>query len=442
MYCGNCGTHLANSSTICYNCGQKVDAAACSDQPLSKVKPLVDLDRSAPKKASSKDLISLEKPERRPLNKKPLAIGAVVAVALVVCGVAAAMLSNEFFSPHAFVTEYFNAIADGDIAKVSSMTEAKAAGEGVAGIIGAVEGSLDDAANRIRDISIGEIGASGSVDVSYSIAGKPFSSTVSVKDCTPHRPFFKRYAISESAEVAVPISNCGPNRMCLNGVEFELPSLANKGYPVKLMCLPGRYTLAAPESDLYSCSELEFAIGSSIETAAEDGGSGYALELEFADGLAKAAGDSVNAYISSCLERDARELDGAPFRPRLTSNAEFKGWTGISANPQIKPLEGANRAAASAQLIKGGSVLYATASGGSIGYEYSYTLPSSKRYEREGSARIQNMDVYLDLQSGAISLVYDGDVVHGEALAMESDPETALEDLIAGFDLPDALQGA
>lgn len=437
MYCSNCGTRLANSSTLCYNCGRTVDAASCPDQPILKVKPLVDLDRSEPEEVSSKNLVVLEKLERKPLNKKLFAIGGIVIALLIACGIGAGFLSNEFFGPNAFVTEYFNAIADGDIAKASSMTEPAVASEGV---IGVLKGALDDEENRISDISVGEIGKDGSVDVSYSIDDRLFSSNVSVKDCTPNLPFFKRYAISSSAEVAVPISNSGPNRMMLNGVEFELPSLPNDGYPVKLMCLPGRYTLTAPESDLYSCGEMEFTISSAIETEATDSGSGYFLEIEFADSLVQAASDSVNAYVNSCLEQDEQGMSGAPFRPRLTSNAEFKGWSGVREKPRIKPLEGEIRNNTSSQRIKGGSVLYATTAGGSIGYDYSYTLPSGKKYERTGSARIQNMDIYLDLRSGAIDIAFDGKAVYGDMLEVEGDLEIVLEDLIADLDSAEAFE--
>lgn len=435
MYCSHCGTHLANSSAICYNCGQKVDPDECLNRPLPKVKPLVDLDRGASHKK--------EQPaERKPVSKKPFIICAAVAAALVAVAVAATAISDAFFGPEAFVAEYFNAIANGDSAKASSMTasDPDAHNEQEAGVIAVLEGALADPADRISDVQVGEVGEDGAVSVSYTIDGNAFTSVVAVKDRTPQLPFLKEYVITESAEVAFPLSNSGPCRLLLNGAEFQLPSFANKRYPVQLMCLPGRYTLSAPASDVCTCDQMDFVVAGAIETAAQDGGKGYSLDIRFADSLAKAAQDSVAAYLESCVAQGMEDPEGAPFKAHLTSNSEFAGWTGISAMPQIKALEGVARNAASMQMIQGASVLYATTSGGSVEYGYTYEFPPSKRHERTASARMRAMDIYVNLQSGAISIACDGKTVYGDVLDAVLTGENGWEEMLSEFDLPEALE--
>lgn len=510
MYCSNCGTHLANSSVICYNCGAKVDAESCSQYPVSKVKPLVDLDRPARSKnkrkkgesrrqeaavaeSASSDTrdaspdTTPEAREKKPVNKKLVAGCCIVAVLVIACVVAVNKLNETVFSPTAFVEEYFEAIADGDVAKAASMTkrsdrtetigaDAAKAHDTVSGylaprtldvdqnvIVSAVEGSLDDPANRISNISVGDIDGEGHVVVGYEIDGEPYQSTITVKESSPRFVLFKGYAITGSAEVPVPVSNCGPNHLLLNGVEFELPSLPNNDYPVNVKCLPGKYTLSAPESDLYTSDSIKFIVGSSVTTehdaaadaaavgpSANDPKTAYTLSMVFSDDLLARADEDIVAYITGRLEQDDPQLDESPVRARITTNSTFKGWGDIRALPQPKVVEGDARKATSAQLIKNGSVLYAVTAGGSVSYAYMYDLSTAREtHEKSASASIARMEIYLNLQTGDMNIAYNGKFIYGPlALAIGNQGEglawidgslfdpaflEAMEDLRAGL---------
>ena len=260
------------------------------------------------------------KPKRR-MKKSTIILLAVFGVLIAGLVIAYFILLNTVFSERNVVSDYVNAIANGQYAKATKLVDPGVSNNTRALFTDAV---AKDPKDRIQQVSVGDITkdtAQGSrkhkVTVTYAVNGVKQSSTLTLE------PAGKRFLIFDSWKITTPMIEkrnlsvpAVLDSVLVNGVAVKLAAYntdGGSGTSYSLPSYPGMLRISAPKSPYWESETV-----SSGETA----GATAILELTATQKLKQAVLDLVRQKVKACVASSALSKEGCDF-----SNGSFESYS-------------------------------------------------------------------------------------------------------------------
>ena len=346
MFCTNCGADNSADDKFCTTCGaplhdgpaaggsvrhsgnnttaqqetavmQTVDAAGTASTPPAFVTRTAG---NVNVRAAGADEGTATKPKRR-MKKSTIILLAVFGVLIAGLVIAYFILLNTVFSERNVVSDYVNAIANGQYAKATKLVDPGVSNNTRALFTDAV---AKDPKDRIQQVSVGDITkdtAQGSrkhkVTVTYAVNGVKQSSTLTLE------PAGKRFLIFDSWKITTPMIEkrnlsvpAVLDSVLVNGVAVKLAAYntdGGSGTSYSLPSYPGMLRISAPKSPYWESETV-----SSGETA----GATAILELTATQKLKQAVMDLVRQKIKACVASSALSKEGCDF-----SNGSFESYS-------------------------------------------------------------------------------------------------------------------
>ena len=346
MFCTNCCADNSADDKFCTTCGaplhdgpaaggsvrhsgnnttaqqetavmQTVDAAGTASTPPAFVTRTAG---NVNVRAAGADEGTATKPKRR-MKKSTIILLAVFGVLIAGLVIAYFTLLNTVFSERNVVSDYVNAIANGQYAKATKLVDPGVSNNTRALFTDAV---AKDPKDRIQQVSVGDITkdtAQGSrkhkVTVTYAVNGVKQSSTLTLE------PAGKRFLIFDSWKITTPMIEkrnlsvpAVLDSVLVNGVAVKLAAYntdGGSGTSYSLPSYPGMLRISAPKSPYWESETV-----SSGETA----GATAILELTATQKLKQAVLDLVRQKVKACVASSALSKEGCDF-----SNGSFESYS-------------------------------------------------------------------------------------------------------------------
>lgn len=236
----------------------------------------------------------------------------VLAAALAALATAVVALLNALlFTPQATAEEYFDALADANVAAVA---EQMADAPDLAGqplLESAVLDSEDFVA--ISDVGIGTVDERdgyASVEVSYSVDGERYTDSVSLRTGEDRFGFLRTWEVDESLPVVDIWSESGL------GHQIGGEQLAVNTY----LALPGGYTFSPADHAMLTAADAEVVVTTDAPASA-------LLTPQVKPEAMDAAREAVHQRIAECLASTEVPLDNCPF---LTADYWYDDLSDVS----------------------------------------------------------------------------------------------------------------
>ena len=345
MFCTNCGADNSADDKFCTTCGaplhdgpaaggsvrhsgnnttaqqetavmQTVDAAGTASTPPAFVTRTAG---NVNVRAAGADEGTATKPKRR-MKKSTIILLAVFGVLIAGLVIAYFILLNTVFSERNVVSDYVNAIANGQYAKATKLVDPGVSNNTRALFTDAV---AKDPKDRIQQVSVGDITkdtAQGSrkhkVTVTYAVNGVKQSSTLTLE------PAGKRFLIFDSWKITTPMIEkrnlsvpAVLDSVLVNGVTVKLAAYntdGGSGTSYSLPSYPGMLRISAPKSPYWESETV--SSGEKVNTSAT-------LELTATEKLRDDILDLAKQKVKECVASSALSKTGCDF-----SNGSFESY--------------------------------------------------------------------------------------------------------------------
>ena len=345
MFCTNCGADNSADDKFCTTCGaplhdgpaaggsvrhsgnnttaqqetavmQTVDAAGTASTPPAFVTRTAG---NVNVRAAGADEGTATKPKRR-MKKSTIILLAVSGVLIAGLVIAYFILLNTVFSERNVVSDYVNAIANGQYAKATKLVDPGVSNNTRALFTDAV---AKDPKDRIQQVSVGDITkdtAQGSrkhkVTVTYAVNGVKQSSTLTLE------PAGKRFLIFDSWKITTPMIEkrnlsvpAVLDSVLVNGVTVKLAAYntdGGSGTSYSLPSYPGMLRISAPKSPYWESETV--SSGEKVNTSAT-------LELTATEKLRDDILDLAKQKVKECVASSALSKTGCDF-----SNGSFESY--------------------------------------------------------------------------------------------------------------------
>ena len=349
MFCTNCGADNSADDKFCTTCGaplhdgpaaggsvrhsgnnttaqqetavmQTVDAAGTASTPPAFVTRTAG---NVNVRAAGADEGTATKPKRR-MKKSTIILLAVSGVLIAGLVIAYFILLNTVFSERNVVSDYVNAIANGQYAKATKLVDPGVSNNTRALFTDAV---AKDPKDRIQQVSVGDITkdtAQGSrkhkVTVTYAVNGVKQSSTLTLE------PAGKRFLIFDSWKITTPMIEkrnlsvpAVLDSVLVNGVAVKLAAYntdGGSGTSYSLPSYPGMLRISAPKSPYWESETV--SSGEKVNTSAT-------LELTATEKLRDDILDLAKQKVKECVASSALSKTGCDF-----SNGSFESYSSSS----------------------------------------------------------------------------------------------------------------
>ena len=349
MFCTNCGADNSADDKFCTTCGaplhdgpaaggsvrhsgnnttaqqetavmQTVDAAGTASTPPAFVTRTAG---NVNVRAAGADEGTATKPKRR-MKKSTIILLAVFGVLIAGLVIAYFILLNTVFSERNVVSDYVNAIANGQYAKATKLVDPGVSNNTRALFTDAVAKDPED---RIQQVSVGDITkdtAQGSrkhkVTVTYAVNGVKQSSTLTLE------PAGKRFLIFDSWKITTPMIEkrnlsvpAVLDSVLVNGVAVKLAAYntdGGSGTSYSLPSYPGMLRISAPKSPYWESETV--SSGEKVNTSAT-------LELTATEKLRDDILDLAKQKVKECVASSALSKTGCDF-----SNGSFESYSSSS----------------------------------------------------------------------------------------------------------------
>ena len=241
----------------------------------------------------------------------------ILMLALAACIVTIAIVNDKSFGPERTIASYLNALKAGNGAKALGLMQAKVPGANAAALDGsALAASMTD----LENISIGDAvdGEDGQkvVTVSYTVDGKPLTSTFRLLHGPKQWLFFDSWTMVPSTLPVIEVSVVNANQASINGVDANMPDGRN-GFAV---FYPGRYELEY-RSPLFAAPAVARAVTGADGIAAVGLATGPTTEL------LSQVGGTIRSYLDDCTKQPVLMPTGCPMNAhsdnRITSTVKW-----------------------------------------------------------------------------------------------------------------------
>ncbi|WP_394957994.1 zinc ribbon domain-containing protein [Scardovia wiggsiae] len=349
MFCTNCCADNSADDKFCTTCGaplhdgpaaggsvrhsgnnttaqqetavmQTVDAAGTASTPPAFVTRTAG---NVNVRAAGADEGTATKPKRR-MKKSTIILLAVFGVLIAGLVIAYFTLLNTVFSERNVVSDYVNAIANGQYAKATKLVDPGVSNNTRALFTDAV---AKDPKDRIQQVSVGDITkdtAQGSrkhkVTVTYAVNGVKQSSTLTLE------PAGKRFLIFDSWKITTPMIEkrnlsvpAVLDSVLVNGVAVKLAAYntdGGSGTSYSLPSYPGMLRISAPKSPYWESETV--SSGEKVNTSAT-------LELTATEKLRDDILDLAKQKVKECVASSALSKTGCDF-----SNGSFESYSSSS----------------------------------------------------------------------------------------------------------------
>ena len=349
MFCTNCGADNSADDKFCTTCGaplhdgpaaggsvrhsgnnttaqqetavmQTVDAAGTASTPPAFVTRTAG---NVNVRAAGADEGTATKPKRR-MKKSTIILLAVFGVLIAGLVIAYFILLNTVFSERNVVSDYVNAIANGQYAKATKLVDPGVSNNTRALFTDAV---AKDPKDRIQQVSVGDITkdtAQGSrkhkVTVTYAVNGVKQSSTLTLE------PAGKRFLIFDSWKITTPMIEkrnlsvpAVLDSVLVNGVAVKLAAYntdGGSGTSYSLPSYPGMLRISAPKSPYWESETV--SSGEKVNTSAT-------LKLTATEKLRDDILDLAKQKVKECVASSALSKTGCDF-----SNGSFESYSSSS----------------------------------------------------------------------------------------------------------------
>ena len=349
MFCTNCGADNSADDKFCTTCGaplhdgpaaggsvrhsgnnttaqqetavmQTVDAAGTASTPPAFVTRTAG---NVNVRAAGADEGTATKPKRR-MKKSTIILLAVFGVLIAGLVIAYFILLNTVFSERNVVSDYVNAIANGQYAKATKLVDPGVSNNTRALFTDAV---AKDPKDRIQQVSVGDITkdtAQGSrkhkVTVTYAVNGVKQSSTLTLE------PAGKRFLIFDSWKITTPMIEkrnlsvpAVLDSVLVNGVTVKLAAYntdGGSGTSYSLPSYPGMLRISAPKSPYWESETV--SSGEKVNTSAT-------LKLTATEKLRDDILDLAKQKVKECVASSALSKTGCDF-----SNGSFESYSSSS----------------------------------------------------------------------------------------------------------------
>ena len=349
MFCTNCGADNSADDKFCTTCGaqlqggpaaggsashsgnnttaqqetavmQTVDAAGTASTPPAFVTRTAG---NVNVRAAGADEGTATKPKRR-MKKSTIILLAVFGVLIAGLVIAYFILLNTVFSERNVVSDYVNAIANGQYAKATKLVDPGVSNNTRALFTDAV---AKDPKDRIQQVSVGDITkdtAQGSrkhkVTVTYAVNGVKQSSTLTLE------PAGKRFLIFDSWKITTPMIEkrnlsvpAVLDSVLVNGVAVKLAAYntdGGSGTSYSLPSYPGMLRISAPKSPYWESETV--SSGEKVNTSAT-------LNLTATEKLRDDILDLAKQKVKECVASSALSKTGCDF-----SNGSFESYSSSS----------------------------------------------------------------------------------------------------------------
>ena len=349
MFCTNCCADNSADDKFCTTCGaplhdgpaaggsvrhsgnnttaqqetavmQTVDAAGTASTPPAFVTRTAG---NVNVRAAGADEGTATKPKRR-MKKSTIILLAVFGVLIAGLVIAYFTLLNTVFSERNVVSDYVNAIANGQYAKATKLVDPGVSNNTRALFTDAV---AKDPKDRIQQVSVGDITkdtAQGSrkhkVTVTYAVNGVKQSSTLTLE------PAGKRFLIFDSWKITTPMIEKRDlaipsllDSIVVNGVTVKLAAYntdGGSGTSYSLPSYPGMLRISAPKSPYWESETV--SSGEKVNTSAT-------LELTATEKLRDDILDLAKQKVKECVASSALSKTGCDF-----SNGSFESYSSSS----------------------------------------------------------------------------------------------------------------
>ena len=263
------------------------------------------------------------KPKRR-MKKSTIILLAVFGVLIAGLVIAYFILLNTVFSERNVVSDYANAIANGQYAKATKLVDPGVSNNTRALFTDAV---AKDPKDRIQQVSVGDITkdtAQGSrkhkVTVTYAVNGVKQSSTLTLE------PAGKRFLIFDSWKITTPMIEkrnlsvpAVLDSVLVNGVAVKLAAYntdGGSGTSYSLPSYPGMLRISAPKSPYWESETV--SSGEKVNTSAT-------LKLTATEKLRDDILDLAKQKVKECVASSALSKTGCDF-----SNGSFESYSSSS----------------------------------------------------------------------------------------------------------------
>ncbi len=351
MFCTNCGADNSADDKFCTTCGaplhdgpaaggsvrhsgnnttaqqetavmQTVDAAGTASTPPAFVTRTAG---NVNVRAAGADEGTATKPKWR-MKKSTIILLAVFGVLIAGLVIAYFILLNTVFSERNVVSDYVNAIANGQYAKATKLVDPGVSNNTRALFTDAV---AKDPKDHIQQVSVGDITkdkdtAQGSrkhkVTVTYAVNGVKQSSTLTLE------PAGKRFLIFDSWKITTPMIEkrnlsvpAVLDSVLVNGVAVKLAAYNTpdgSGTSYSLPSYPGMLRISAPKSPYWESETV--SSGEKVNTSAT-------LELTATEKLRDDILDLAKQKVKECVASSALSKTGCDF-----SNGSFESYSSSS----------------------------------------------------------------------------------------------------------------
>ena len=258
------------------------------------------------------------------MKKSTIILLAVFGVLIAGLVIAYFTLLNTVFSERNVVSDYVNAIANGQYAKATKLVDPGVSNNTRALFTDAV---AKDPKDRIQQVSVGDITkdtAQGSrkhkVTVTYAVNGVKQSSTLTLE------PAGKRFLIFDSWKITTPMIEkrnlsvpAVLDSVLVNGVAVKLAAYntdGGSGTSYSLPSYPGMLRISAPKSPYWESETV--SSGEKVNTSAT-------LELTATEKLRDDILDLAKQKVKECVASSALSKTGCDF-----SNGSFESYSSSS----------------------------------------------------------------------------------------------------------------
>ena len=350
MFCTNCGADNSADDKFCTTCGAQLQggpaaggSASHSGNNTTAQQETAVIQTAAagtastlpafvPRTAGSVNARAAGanggtaiKPKRR-MKKSTIILLAVFGVLIAGLVIAYFTLLNTVFSERNVVSDYVNAIANGQYAKATKLVDPGVSNNTRALFTDAV---AKDPKDRIQQVSVGDITkdkdtAQGSrkhkVTVTYAVNGVKQSSTLTLE------PAGKRFLIFDSWKITTPMIEkrnlsvpAVLDSVLVNGVAVKLAAYntdGGSGTSYSLPSYPGMLRISAPKSPYWESETV--SSGEKVNTSAT-------LELTATEKLRDDILDLAKQKVKECVASSALSKTGCDF-----SNGSFESYSSSS----------------------------------------------------------------------------------------------------------------
>ena len=348
MFCTNCGADNSADDKFCTTCGAQLQggpaaggSASHSGNNTTAQQETAVMQTAAagtastlpafvPRTAGSVNARATGvnggtaiKPKRR-MKKSTIILLTVFGVLIVGLVIAYFILLNTVFSERNVVSDYVNAIANGQYAKATKLVDPGVSNNTRALFTDAV---AKDPKDRIQQVSVGDITkdtAQGSrkhkVTVTYAVNGVKQSSTLTLE------PAGKRFLIFDSWKITTPMIEkrnlsvpAVLDSVLVNGVTVKLAAYntdGGSGTSYSLPSYPGMLRISAPKSPYWESETV--SSGEKVNTSAT-------LKLTATEKLRDDILDLAKQKVKECVASSALSKTGCDF-----SNGSFESYSSSS----------------------------------------------------------------------------------------------------------------